>query len=226
MTAVHLRSVHRQRQISEVSEVGVSGGDTLIRMEKIPRIVFTGCVSRFLSPVSLVSLALDAVHPCGITEICLDQGGFLEVAGTLSKMGVVVNFGRRLRPVAAVVAPCGGEDRLGPGRASISDGRGRSPLPVKEDGISVVPMGGSGDGAPSAGHFDLVLDAPGRIDVGDGPGRRMMRSIRPGILGVYVDGRRRNQPLHEGMFQEALRTYEDLGVFPAEVLARWAEGYA
>ncbi len=130
LSAIELRGVHRQRQISETFRVDVSGGDTLVRMERIGKIIFTGYLSRLLSPQSLMSLAADGAEPCGITGVFVDPDDALQTAGALSRSGVVARFEDLLRPVGLLVSPGSGEERVTSKRAYVQKGETLDPLPV------------------------------------------------------------------------------------------------
>jgi hypothetical protein len=217
-TAIELRGVHRQRQISETFKVDVAGGDTLVRMERVPRIIVTGYLSRLLSPGSLVSIVMDGAGPSGITAVLADPGETLQLAGLLSRSGTAARTEASLRPLAFLVSPGRGEERLSAKRAFTLRGQILDPLPLKVGEVAMVPV--------EAGALDteLVLDAPAGVDLGEGEGRRVRARVKPGFPAIYLDGRGRPQVRQDRAFQDIRKCYRSMRVFPDEVMSGWAGG--
>ena len=218
-TAVELRGIHRQRQISETFEVAVSGGDTLVRMERIPKVVFTGYIARLLSPACLVSIAVDAVGLSGITHLLLDPCDAMQISGFLTRSGVPARFEDSLKPLGLVLSPGRGDEKAGIRRAFIGSGEDLERLPVKEGEMTVVPFRGMPLGA------EVVLDPPGsKMDLGDGEGRRVRAKVLSGTPALYLDGRPRVAPRPDRAVQEVQKCYRNLRIFPEEVLSAFAGG--
>lgn len=185
-SAIELRGVHRARQISETFKVDVAGGDTLVRMERVSRIVLTGFLSRLLPRDSLISLVMDGMEPSGITGLFLDTGDSLHVAGILSRSGSALPVEGLLQPLAYIVAPGRDDERLGPKRAFVTRGQTLDPLPLRPGEITSAPLG-------EAEGTELVLEAAGKVDLGQGEGHRVRSAIQRGAPAVYIDGRPRPQ---------------------------------
>lgn len=216
-SAIELRGVHRQRQISETFRVDVSGGDTLLRMERVGKVVLTGFLSRLLPANSLVSLVMDGAEPSGITGLFVDPADSLHIAGVLPKSGALPKVEGLLRPLAFLIGPGRGEDRIGSKRAFVTKGQTLEPLPLQPGEITSAPLG-------DEPGVELVLEAHGKADVGDGEGRKVRSAVQPGVPVVYLDGRPRGQVRPDRATQEVQRSYRSLKVFPDEVISGWAGG--
>jgi hypothetical protein len=218
-TSIELRGVHRQREISETFQVSVAGGDTLVRMERISRIIFTGYLSRLMSPASLVSIAADGTEPCGITGVFLDPGDALQLAGMLIRSGISPRFEEALRPLGILVSPGRGQERVTARRAFTLKGQTLDPLPVKPGEIAVVTLQGVAPG------LEVVVDPPNsKVDLGDGDGRRVRAKVHPGAPAIYLDGRARIPVRPDRVAHEVQKWYRNLRVFPDDVISAWAGG--
>ncbi len=214
-SAIELRGVHRRRMISETFEVEVAGGDTLIRMPVVHRIVVTGALSRLLSDSSLVSLVLDGVRPMGATKVYKDPDALLEVSGLLDGDGPDVNG--TLVSLAVIVSGGQERDKPGSGWAFIDKDGAIEELPVVSGEISQVQLG-------AYDRLEIVLEAGRQEDLGEGPGRKALTGVEPGFKDLYVDGRSR-LALERGdriTPDDALVWYKNLGLMPDQVLSRWA----
>jgi len=218
-TAVELRGIHRQRQISETFEVRVSGGDTLVRMERIPKVVLSGYLARLLSPACLVSIAADAAGLSGITHVLLDPCDAIKIAGFLTRSGVPAKFEDLLKPVGLVLSPGRGDERAALRRAFLATGEDLKPLPVTAGEMTVMPIQGA------SSDVEVILDPPGsKVDLGDGEGRRVRAKVMPGTPALYLDGRPRAPIRPDKAAQEVQKCYRNLGIFPEEVLSAFAGG--
>ncbi|MGE5580713.1 MAG: glutamate mutase L [Bacillota bacterium] len=216
-SAIELRGIHRQRLISETFQVRVQGGDTLVRMERIGKIVFTGYLSRLLSPASLMSLAADAADPSGITEVYLDEDDSLLIAGSASRLGMALRVEDRLRPLGVLVSAGKNEERVSPKRAAIHRDESREILPVVPEEVSVLEIRGET-------RFAISMEPQNnKVDFGEGEGRKVRRDIAAGFGAVYLDGRAR-RPRGETTAQEQRKWYRGMKVFPDEVISGWAGG--
>ncbi len=216
-SAIELRGVHRQRTISETFQVGVSGGDTLVRMETIGKVVLTGYLSRLLSHASLMSLIADAADPSGITEVMVDPNDSLAVAGSISKLGTAVEFESHLKPVGLLVSPGRNEERVGPKRAFIGATDPMEALPVEPDGVSVESV----EHVPG---LQVVVNPPNnRVDFGEGEGRKARRGVPPGFSSIYLDGRSKRART-EATAKDVQRWYRGMKVFPNDVISGWEGG--
>ena len=217
-SAIELRGIHRQRQISETFQVNVSGGDTLVRMERVSKVIFSGYLSRLLSPASLMSIAADGADPSGITQVLIDPNDALQMAGALSRSGVFARFEDQLRPVGLLVSPGSGEERVTPKRAYLRKGEAMDPLPVEPGEITVVS-------APDSPDLEIVLDPPNnKVDLGDGEGRRVRSKVQSGVPAIYLDGRGRGRSKQDRPAQDVQKWYRSMKVFPDGVISGWAGG--
>lgn len=219
-SSIELRGIHRQRQISETFQVGVAGGDTLVRMERIGRIVFTGYLPRLLSPACLMSIAADGADPCGITGVFLDPGDALQLAGLLIRSGLSPKAEEAIRPIGLLVSPGSREERVsGKRRAFAQKGQTLDPLPIRPGEIAVVALEGSQAG------LEVIVDPPNnKVDLGDGEGRRVRVTVQPGVPAIYLDGRGRVPIRPDRIAQEVQRWYRSMKVFPDDVISGWAGG--
>ena len=216
-SSIELRGIHRQRQISETFQVNVSGGDTLVRMERIGKIVFMGYMSKLLSPQSLVSLAIDGADPGGITEVLLDSGDAVALSGSLTRLGVAARFEDQLRPLGVLVSPGRNEERVNAKRAYMERGGTLEVLPVEPDAVSVMSVG-------DVPNLTIVMDPPNnKVDFGEGDGHKVRREFRASFPAIYLDGRGR-RPKADAQVQDVQKWYRGLRVFPPEVISGWMGG--
>ena len=213
-SSIELRGIHRQRQISETFQVNVSGGDTLVRMERIGKIIFTGYMSRLLSPASLVSLAADGADPGAVTELFLDVDDALALSGLFHRTGIESRFEDRLRPIGVLVSPGRNEERVSPKRASLERGGAPQLLPVQEESLVRMSID-----APSG--FAIVMEPPNnKVDFGEGDGRKVRREISGGNA-IYV-GRRAGDPKAKHRFRST-EVVPGLARSPREVISMGGE---
>lgn len=216
-SAIELRGVRRQRTISETFQADVVGGETLVKMQKVPRLILTGPLAKALQPAALMYLAIEGAEPLGVTEVLLDKDDVLEAAGALARMGMRRSFAYKLVPLGVVVSPGKNEERVSPKRASLGTGGALEVLPVEPEGMSVIGV----DPAQS-----LVIEmepSNGKIDLGDGEGHKARREIRPGFRSVHLDGRGKRSRANPGI-DDARRWYRGMKVFPDDVVSGWERG--
>ncbi len=216
-TAIELRGVHRQRQVGETFEVEVAGGDTLVRMPALDRVIMAGTLSHVLLREALVSLVLDGLQPVGITSVYQDLNNALQVAGMLSPGSVRVS--ESLTPVAVLMSPGEDRDRVGTGWAFAGENGDKQALPVNPGEIKIVPV-------ENASRIDVTLEASRGEDLGEGAGRPTVRKFEPGFSRLYLDGRSRNRlrSLDKVSSRDIIGWYRNLGIFPEDVLSGWAGG--
>lgn len=213
-TAIELRGIHRQRQVGEVFQTNVRGGDTLVRMERIGTICLTGFLAGILPPAALLSLVMDALELHGITRLYADRSGILESLAALD--GDASDLPQwPLAPLAVILSPGKNEERIGNRWAFTRSGSTLEPLPVKQGEICHVAI-------PAPHPVVIELHPSVRGDVGDGEGRRYgIHAV--GFGSVYVDARVRGRKIQDGC-RESLMGYRSLGVFPDDVLNGWERG--
>lgn len=216
-TAIELRGVHRQRQVGETFQVEVSGGDTLLKMPTLRRIVVTGVLSRVLSREAVLSLVMDGAQVAGGVGVYLDTCNALQVAGLLPSGSA--NILESLLPLAVLVAPGEDRDRVGAGWASARLDGTYEQLPVNMGEITLVPIA-------NGSAVEITLDPSRQEDLGEGPGRKTVWDLPPGFSRIYVDGRPRPQlrTLERISPREIIGWYRNLGVFPEQVLSGWERG--
>jgi hypothetical protein len=213
-TAIELRGIHRQRQIGETFQVGVKGGDTLVRMERIDTVCVTGFLAGLLSPAALLSLVVDTLELHGVTKVYTDRDGILESIAALSGDTAVLPE-TLLSPSGVILSPGRNEERVGSRWAFMMSGLTPEPLPVKQGEICHVAIE-----TPDSVVFELHPSSKG--DVGDGEGRKYAAHAT-GFSSVYIDARVRGRKIGD-RYRENSDAYRALGVFPDDVLSGWERG--
>ncbi len=215
-SAIELRGIRRQRTISETFKVGIAGGDTILKEQGIRHIVVTGVLSGVLSHSALVSLVLDGVLPSGVTAMYKDPLNALQIGGFLD--AGQVNVLESLEPVGVLVGPGQDRERVDARWALCGTEPDLEPLAVKPDEIALTVWENTRDA-------HVLLEPSRNEDLGDGEGRRIRVPLAPGFSRIYVDGRARpfirsgNTALYH-----VTKWYDNLGVFPPEVLSVWSGG--
>lgn len=215
-SAIELRGVHRQRQVGETFQVEVAGGDPLLKMPSLKRVIVTGTLSHVLPKGALASLVMDGLQTVGVTAVYRDPSNLLQVAG-LQSPGTV-NLDKNLVPLAAIVAPGEDRDRVGTGWAALKNGSDQT-LPVEPGGVVAVSV-------ESAFGTEVTLAPSRNEDLGEGAGRKAVSALPPGFTQLYIDGRPRTQlrSLDKVSARDIVRWYKNLGVFPDQVLSGWGRG--
>ncbi len=186
--AVALRGVQQERTIADAFRQ-TSGGNSLVNMMELDLLIGSGGVlSHAPRRVQSMRMMIDAFSPEGITELAVDSIFMMPHLGVLSTVkkeaatevfekDCIVYLGTCIAPV--------GEMKPGPVvRMSWSAESGtvseeihdmtlkRWKLPEAEVSITVTPLQNS-------------------LDVGAGPGKPVVKTIKAGVVGIIVDTRGR-----------------------------------
>jgi hypothetical protein len=213
-SAIELRGIHRQRQVGETFTVGVKGGDTLVRMERIGSVFLTGFLAGILSPVALVSIATDALGLHGVTKLYADRDGILPSLGVFGG-DLVAAPESFLTPAGVILSPGKNEERVKDRWAVMRTDSRLEELPVTSGEIRAVVI-------PAPDSTWLELHPSSKGDVGAGEGRRHVTPAK-GFHFAYVDARLRHRKPQDP-YRENRRGYRALGVFPDGVLDGWERG--
>ena len=92
--------IHRQRRADEVFEVDVVGGQTILNMARIDKVLLTGYLAGILKYEILTYLVMDGVLPSGVTKVYVDSNNLLPFTGHF-----MYNPESFLRPLCIVVSP-------------------------------------------------------------------------------------------------------------------------
>jgi hypothetical protein len=148
------------------------------------------------APGQALLMLLDALQPCGYSNIWLDQSNLLPSLGAAAAFNpllpVHVIESGALAPLATVIAPLSGAAVDSPIlNASLAAGDGtETTVEVKQGSLEVLPL-------PVGASGELHLKPVGRTDAGGGAGRGYrVESVRGSALGVVIDARGR--PLRPG----------------------------
>ena len=186
--AVALRGVQQERTIADAFRQ-TSGGNSLVNMMELDLLIGSGGVlSHAPRRVQSMRMMIDAFSPEGITELAVDSIFMMPHLGVLSTVkkeaatevfekDCIVYLGTCIAPV--------GEMKPGPVvRVAWSAESGtvseeihdmtlkRWKLPEAEVSITVTPLQNS-------------------LDVGAGPGKPVVKTIKAGVVGIIVDTRGR-----------------------------------
>ncbi|MGI6633009.1 MAG: glutamate mutase L [Bacillota bacterium] len=211
-SAIELRGIHRQRQIGETFQVGVQGGETLVKMERIGSVFLTGFLTEILTPQALLSVVLDAVLPCGLTKVYADRNGLMQSYGVLSQGDPAFLGLSAMQALGVVVSPGRNEERVGSRWAYLNASEGLRQLPVQHGEIAAVAL------SPEE-RVEFELHPAAKVDLGDGEGRRYRAAIS-GFNTAYIDGRPRVMRSSD-FYSDNRKWYRSLRVFPPDVLSAW-----
>jgi uncharacterized protein (TIGR01319 family) len=215
--AVGLKGVQQRRSISEAFEQ-VATGQSLIDLWHLDLIVGSGGIlSHAPRRAQTMLMLIDAYQPLGVTALAVDSIFMMPHLGVLStvseKAATDVFVHDCLVPLGTCVAPVGvgkpGERCL-EYTLTLPDGRvEQAAQPFGE--ITRHPL------QPGS---QAVLDArPARhVDLGEGRGRPVRRTLTGGVVGVVIDTRGRPLELPGGSVQRAAlleRWTKALALYPA-----------
>lgn len=217
-SAVELRGIPRKREISEAFQVKVSGGDTLIKAQRIRAVVLSGYVSDMLSDSALFSVALDGVPLSGFTRYYRDARNLLTFAGSVSGQEFV-DLETCMRPLAFVASPGPHEQKVRSKWAILRKGTETETLPVKPGEIVQASL-------DDFGEASIVLQPSRGEDLGEGEGRHVETRVEPGFPGLYLDCRPRPavSAAEKAGMGAVQKWYRNLGVFPERILSDWSRG--
>ncbi len=208
LLAVGLKGVQQERTISDAFQQ-TRTGETLIDMMALNLLIGSGGVlSHAPRRVQAAVMLTDAFQPEGFTELAVDSIFMMPHLGVLSEVhpeaAMQVFWRDCVVPLGTLIAPRGPSARGGPCltlEVEFPDGH-HEELQVECGKLLVLPL--------EAGQEALVRATPARrYDLGEGPGRKVERKVRGGVVGILVDTRGRPLVLPEKKEErwEALREW-------------------
>lgn len=235
--AIELYGLQRQRVGEVFRYVSPSGGDTLVRMEKLRHIYLTGEeLAGQVTPAQAALATVDAFQPVGLTVIAVDTRNHLRLAaagaaafGRLSFAGAGASqegdsgrgapedIGRVFDWTVVSVAPLSSR-LVSPGRplatVVMKDRTGElARAEVISGEVKYVPV-------PPAGPLTVTVK-PGRdLDFGEGSRRTASVTLPGGAAGLLLDGRGRPLRFISGQARQAARV---AGWFRNTAYADWLE---
>jgi hypothetical protein len=190
--AIELEGVRRERTIADA--FAQTGRASLVDPMKLDLIVGSGGVlSHAPRRAQAMAMMIDAFLPEGVTELAVDSIFMMPHLGlfsTLDRDAALEVFERDcLVRLGTCIAPVG---RPAFGRARA----GRHVLDLELRGAKGTIKRGFAHGdlhrfEVGSAEVELVLAPASGYDVGAGPGRRVVRTVRGGEVGVVVDCRGR-----------------------------------
>ncbi len=188
--ATTLKGVQMRRTVADAF-AQTSTGATLVNMMELDLIIGSGGVlSHAPRREQAALMMIDAFAPLGVTQLAVDSIFMMPHLGVLSELDAEIAmevFWRDcLIPLGAVVAPAG---RARPGkhllRAKLTrDDGSEETVELRGGELLRVPLG--------EGHSaTLEIEPAWGVDVGAGRGKRLVRKVWGGRVGVVFDGRGR-----------------------------------
>lgn len=220
-----LRGVLKRRSFTDFFDQSPSG-QSLVDAMDIDVIVGSGSVLSLAPRREQACLILiDAFQPHGITELLLDSQFLLPHIGALSvgqpqvawdllRHTSITNLGTCIAPVGPVAS-----NSAILAKVAVDSGDGqRSAMYIRAGELNTLPL-------PCAKVCHIVVSPVAGYDVGAGPGKQLEKLIRPGLLGLLLDGRGRpitmpTQPLQR--YRWILDTYTRCQAYESEAIAEFA----
>jgi uncharacterized protein (TIGR01319 family) len=211
-----LKGVQRRRSIGDMF-YQVPSGETLVDMMKVKAIVGTGGSLSYAPRRNQAAMILiDGFQPEGVTDLYVDSQFLLPHMGALmdldSDIAEEMMMTECLVPLGTCVVPMG--PRVSPGTVMAQVKIGERTYEVVGGEITVIPL----DHADTT-RMEIM---PGRnFDVGEGPGRPMVKEGVTGVTGVILDGRARPivfPAADSYQYGAVARWYSEFDAYPAEFL--------
>lgn len=216
--AVGLKGIQQERTISDVFAQTMTG-ETLVNMMTLGMIIGSGGVLSHAPRRNQAALMMiDAFQPEGFTYLTVDSIFMMPHLGVLStvheKSAMEVFEKDCLIWLGTCIAPkgIGKKDKKTCYLKIIKENGEEIDIEIKFGGLKRVPLG--------IGEKAKVIAEPEKgFDLGEGPGKKVEREIRGGVVGIILDGRGRplEIPKDEGervnMFSEWILS---LDVYPKE----------
>ncbi|HXF93466.1 MAG TPA: glutamate mutase L [Nitrospiraceae bacterium] len=189
--ATGLKGVQQERTISDIFEQQASGR-TLIDMLKLDLIVGSGGIlSHAPRRVQAMMMMIDAYEPLGFTRLSVDSIFMMPHLGVLSTVNEKAATDVFIRDcmiyLGACVAPIGrGKDgeRCADYVIAFDDGRPEERGTLRFGDLRLFPL--------TQDRTARVTMQPAKtVDLGEGPGHAVSRSVQGGVVGLLLDGRGR-----------------------------------
>jgi len=213
--AVKLRGVQTERSISDA--FAQDSEETLVHMMSLDMLVGSGGVlSHAPRRVQSMMMMIDAFEVEGVTELAVDSIFMMPHLGVLSTVHAaaatevfekdcLVRLGTCIAPVGRARGPLCTIELALPGGEKLRE-------ELATGALRKVALG-----PDETAH--LVVQPARGVDVGAGPGQRLERDVRGGVVGLVFDGRgRRPLPVAATPAQRvanATRWNDELDLYPA-----------
>ncbi len=214
--ATGLKGVQQERTISDVFEQRTSG-KTLIDMLKLDLIVGSGGIlSHAPRRIQSMLMMVDAYEPLGVTTLSVDSIFMMPHLGVLSTVNEQAATDVFVRDCMVYLGTC-----IAP------IGQGREGERCMDYEIA-LPDGRIEKGTVNFGDLKLLgltreqeaqvtLRPAKQIDLGNGPGQSLARTVQGGVVGLMLDGRGRPLQLPGDQAARAaalMRWYQAVGLYP------------
>ena len=216
--AVKLRGVQQERSISDAFSQEVS--NTLVDMMKLDLLVGSGGVlSHAPRRTQSMMMMIDAFAVEGVTELAVDSIFMMPHLGVLSTVhpaaatevfekDCLVRLGTCVAPVWTGRGPRGGAPVL---EVELRGGGETRRETLRAGDLRLIELG-------EDASVEAVLTPARKVDVGAGPGIRLTRTLRGGVVGLVFDARgRRPIPIpadRPARVAASARWSEALGLYP------------
>ena len=214
--ATGLKGVQQERTISDVFEQRTSG-KTLIDLLKLDLIVGSGGIlSHAPRRIQSMLMMVDAYEPLGVTTLSVDSIFMMPHLGVLSTVNEQAATDVFVRDCMVYLGTC-----IAP------IGQGKDGERCAEYEIA-LPDGRIEKGTLACGDLKLfaltreqqatvTMQPAKQVDLGNGPGQSLTRTVQGGVVGLMLDGRGR--PLQLPVEQSArvamlTRWYNAVGLYP------------
>ena len=215
--ATTLKGVQRQRSVGDTFSQEM-GGLTIVDNMKLNLLVASGGVLSHAPRMHQTALLLiDAFQPEGVTTLAKDSIFMMPHLGVLAQVhpqaAMEVFEKDCLIYLGTVIAPAG---RTKAGKLCFSYKISGETL--NESGeiifgeMKLFPLG-------LDETADIIIEPPKSFDVGNGPGKRLKKQVRGGLVGLILDGRGRPLNLPEDQSQSKISVgqwVDDIDLYPVQ----------
>lgn len=214
--AAGLKGVQQERTISDVFEQQTSG-KTLIDLLKLDLIVGSGGIlSHAPRRVQSMLMMVDAYEPLGVTTLSVDSIFMMPHLGVLSTINEQAATDVFIRDcmvyLGTCIAPIGkgkDGDRCADYEIAMPDGQIEKGTLAFGD-LKLIPL-------THDQQATVTMQPTKQVDLGNGPGQSLTRTVQGGVVGLMLDGRGR--PLQLPSDQQARvaalkRWYQAVDLYP------------
>ena len=212
--ATELKGVQRQRTISDTFDQTMS--ETLVKMMDLDMLVGSGgALSHTPRRSQAAMMLIDGFLPEGFTRLAVDSIFMMPQLGVLSHLlprAAVDVFHRDcLIHLGTVVAPKGNYKYGKPcARLGISGPGGKRELTMNWGDLLLLELG--------VDETAEVEAEPSRgVDLGEGPGKRVAKTVHGGVVGLILDGRGRPLQVPPGTgkkLEQLKKWYSTMDLYP------------
>ncbi len=214
--ATGLKGVQQERTISDVFDQRTSG-KTLIDMLTLDLIVGSGGIlSHAPRRIQSMLMMVDAYEPLGVTTLSVDSIFMMPHLGVLSTVNEQAATDVFVRDcmvyLGTCIAPIGqgkNGERCADYEVALPDGRIEKGLLAFGD-LTLFAL-------TREQQATVTLQPAKQVDLGNGPGQPLTRTVQGGVVGLMLDGRGRplQMPSEQAARIAALtRWYQAVGMYP------------